>query len=102
MIVKDVEVIKGVKQKVNVIAENDMGLSRKKGTDKDIVQSVTIEENIIAPISKGQKLGEIIYTLDGSEVGRVNLIAEDEVSKITFFSIVTHVCENWFSMLRIE
>ena len=102
MIVKDVEVIKGVKQKVNVIAENDMGLSVKKGTDKDIVQSVTIEENIIAPISKGQKLGEIIYTLDGSEVGRVNLIAEDEVSKITFFSIVTHVCENWFSMLRIE
>ena len=102
MIVKDVEVIKGVKQKVNVIAENDMGLSVKKGTDKDIVQSVTIEENIIAPISKGQKLGEIIYTLDGSEVGRVNLIAEDEVSKRTFFSIVTHVCENWFSMLRIE
>ena len=78
-----------------------MGILIKKGEDKNIEQTINIEENLAAPIAEGQKLGEIIYTLDGKELGRTNIVAETGVEKKTFFSIASYVYQNWFSMLRI-
>ena len=92
---------KGVTSKINLSFENDVGVLLKKGEDKNIEQTVNIEENLSAPIVQGQKVGEVIYTLNGEEVGRTNVIAETGVEKKTFFSIASYVYRNWFSMLRI-
>ena len=100
-ILKEASVNKGVTSKINLSFENDLGVLLKKGEDKDIEQTVNIEENLSAPIAQGQKVGEVIYTLNGEEVGRTNVIAETEVEKKTFFSIASYVYRNWFSMLRI-
>ena len=100
-ILKEASVNKGVTSKINLSFENDVGVLLKKGEDKNIEQTVNIEENLSAPIAHGQKVGEVIYTLNGEEVGRTNVIAETGVEKKTFFSIASYVYRNWFSMLRI-
>ncbi len=100
-ILKEASVNKGVTSKINISFENDVGVLLKKGEDKNIEQTVNIEENLSAPIVQGQKVGEVIYTLNGEEVGRTNVIAETGVEKKTFFSIASYVYRNWFSMLRI-
>ena len=100
-ILKEASVNKGVTSKINISFENDVGVLLKKGEDKNVEQTVNIEENLSAPIAQGQKVGEVIYTLNGEEVGRTNVIAETGVDKKTFFSIVSYVYRNWFSMLRI-
>ena len=100
-ILKEASVNKGVTSKINISFENDVGVLLKKGEDKNIEQTVNIEENLSAPIAQGQKVGEVIYTLNGEEVGRTNVIAETGVEKKTFFSIASYVYRNWFSMLRI-
>ena len=100
-ILKETSVNKGVTSKINLSFENDVGVLLKKGEDKNIEQTVNIEENLSAPIVQGQKVGEVIYTLNGEEVGRTNVIAETGVEKKTFFSIASYVYRNWFSMLRI-
>ena len=100
-LLKEADVTKGVKSKINLVLENDVGILIKKGEDKNIEQTINIEENISAPIYEGQKMGEVIYTLNGEEVGRTNIIAESSIEKRTFFSISAFVYENWFSMLRI-
>ena len=100
-ILKEATVNKGVTSKINLSFENDVGILLKKGEDKDIEQTVNIEENLSAPIAQGQKVGEVVYTLNGEEVGRTNVIAETGVEKKTFFSIASYVYRNWFSMLRI-
>lgn len=100
-ILKEADVTKGVNSKVNLVLENNVGFLLKKGEDKNIEQTVSIEENIMAPINEGQKVGEIVYTLNGEELGRTNIVAEKTVEKKTFFSIATYVYQNWFSMFRI-
>ncbi len=99
-ILKEVEVNKGVTPKLNLVIENDVGILVKKGEDKNIEQIVNIDENISAPITHNQKLGEIIFTLNGQEIGKSNLIAEINIEKRTFFNIATNVYQNWFNMLR--
>ena len=99
-ILKEVEVNKGVTPKLNLVIENNVGILVKKGEDKNIEQIVNIDENISAPITHNQKLGEIIFTLNGQEIGKSNLIAEINIEKRTFFNIATHVYQSWFNMLR--
>lgn len=100
-VLKEADVTKGVTSKVNLVLESDVGLLLKKGEDKNIEQTINLEENISAPVAQGQKVGEIVYTLNGVEVGRTNIVAESSVEKKTFFSIASYVYRNWFTMLRI-
>lgn len=100
-ILKEASVTKGVNTSVNLVTESNVGVLLKKGEDKNIEQTVNIEENIVAPISAGQKVGEIIYTLNGKEVGKTNVVAETTVEKKTFFNITSYVYQNWFSMFRV-
>lgn len=99
-ILKEVEVNKGVTPKLNLVIENDEGILVKKGEDKNVEQIVNIDENISAPITQGQKLGEMIFTLNGQEIGRSNLIAEINIEKRTFFNIALNAYQSWFNMLR--
>ena len=100
-VLKEADVTKGITSKVNLVLESDVGLLLKKGEDKNIEQTINLEENISAPVAQGQKVGEIVYTLNGIEVGRTNIVAESSVEKKTFFSIASYVYRNWFTMLRI-
>ena len=47
-----------------------------------------------APVSKGQKIGEVIFTCEGEEVGRMDLVAKDEVPRGNIFRVI------WDSMAR--
>ena len=99
-VLKEAEVKKGVNNKVNLVLEKDVGFLLKKGEDKNIEQTVNIDENLVAPISEGQKVGEVVYTLNGKEMGRTNIVSEKNIEKKTFFSIASYVYQNWFSMFR--
>lgn len=99
-VLKEADVTKGVTSKVNLVVESDVGLLLKKGEDKNIEQTINLEENISAPVAQGQKVGEIVYTLNGVEVGRTNIVAESSVEKKTFFTLAAYVYRNWFTMLR--
>ena len=55
---------KGVNSTVDIVFENNAGILIKKGEDKNIEQTITIDENISAPIQKGQKLGTATYSIN--------------------------------------
>lgn len=100
-VLKETDVTKGVTSKVNLVVESDVGVLIKKGNDQNIEQTIQLEERFEAPIAEGQKVGEIVYTLNGDEIGRTNIVAETAIEKKTFFSIASYVYRNWFTMLRI-
>ena len=83
-----------------MILENDVGMLLKKGQDKEIQQTVNIEENISAPIYEGQKCGEVIFTLDGQEIGKTNVIANTTINKKTFSNLLSYTYQKWFCLLR--
>ena len=101
-IVKEADVTKGVLSKVNLILEEDVGVLVKKGEGGNIEQIINIDENLTAPISEGQKVGEVIYSLNGEEVGRTNIVTEKGIEKKTFFSIASYVYKTCFSLFRVS
>lgn len=57
-IIQTVSINKGVKNNVDVILEEDCGTLIEKGKESQISQSIEIDNNIVAPIKKGDILRE--------------------------------------------
>ena len=99
-IVTSTFVNKGISNSVNLILENDASILLKKGSDSTIEQNVTINDNISAPIKKGDCLGKVTYTLNNEQLLEVNLLAESDVEKNTVWNLTTSLYQRWFNMLR--
>ena len=99
-IVKSVNVTKGVECTLNAVFESNSGILIKKGQEKNVSQSVSIDENLSAPISKGQKIGEAIFSLDDKIVGTCNIVADRDILKDTFGNVLLNIYKKWFCLLR--
>lgn len=99
-LVKTINVDKGVKTNVNAILETSCGALVKKGQNKELVQNIILDETITAPITKGQKIGEITYSIEGETVGQSNIIAQEDIAKITLWNMTTYIYKNWYCLNR--
>ena len=72
----------------------------EKGKEKDVEQLISINENINAPIKKGDKLGEVSFSLDGEVISKTNLISQEDVEKINIVSMAKNIYSKWFNLLR--
>lgn len=99
-IVTNTNVNKGIDKNVNLILENDSNILFKKGSDSNIEQNISINENINAPINRGDILGKITYTLNNEQLLEVNLLAEKNIAKKTFWNLTTSLYIKWFNLLR--
>lgn len=99
-VVKEIPVNKGISSNVDAILENDAGTLIEKGKENDIEQNLMLEENISAPITSGQKLGEITFSLNGEILSSINIIAKNNVEKINLFSMAKKVYYSWIDLLR--
>ena len=94
------QVNKGVTQQISAILEEDAGTLVEKNKEKNITQNLTLEEKIDAPVKKGQKLGEITFTLEGKTLSTINIIAQEDVEKINLFNMTKQICYSWINLLR--
>ena len=99
-IIQSVAVNKGVKSNVNIALDDNAGTLIEKGKERQISQSVEINTKIEAPIKKGDVLGKVSFSLDGSELASVNLIATDDVDKINLFTMSKKIIYSWIDLLR--
>lgn len=97
---KSITVNKGIETTVNGILENDSGVLIQKGQAKNIQQVMELPEILQAPITQGQAIGIITYTLDGKEIGKVNIVAEKTIEKNSAFNMLESIYSKWFSLLR--
>ena len=67
----------------------------KKGSDAKIEYQASISENVKAPIKSGDTVGEVVYTLDGTEIGKTPIVAKESVNKANFFDIFLKII-GWF------
>ena len=49
---------------------------------------------------KVKNYGEIVYSVDGTVSSTVNLIAKNNVKKISFPNMLAHTLGKWFNLLR--
>lgn len=99
-VVKTVNVNKGVCSTVDAVLSDNAGTLIEKGNDKNIEQNLTLEDNISAPISSGQKLGEISFILDAKTLSTVDIVAKNDVEKMNLFTMSKKVIYSWIDLLR--
>ena len=99
-VIKEVQVNKGTSKAINAVLESDAKILTKKSNNNEISQEIILDDVINAPIIQGQKLGEIKYSINGSVVMTVNLIADTNVPKLSFLSIAQSVISKWFNLFR--
>ena len=97
---KNVTVQKGTEDNLNILFDEDAGVIIKKGENKNIEQSISVPDTLIAPITKGQKVGEVSYCLDGERITTINIIAEKEIKKISLINFSSKLYKSWFCLLR--
>ena len=98
-ILKSISVQKGVKDSIDLAYETSVGALVKKGESKNVEQTINIPEIISAPINKGDVIGNIVYTIDGNEVAKVNIIANESVEKNNIINMINYLFKKW-SFLR--
>ncbi len=79
-----VRVLRGVQNEVAVSSESLQPLLVKKGEEKKIVCTVELAEDVEAPVSRGQIVGEIYLTKDGERLATYPIVADGEVKRLNF------------------
>ncbi len=72
----------------------------KKGGDKSVEVRRELEESIAAPIAQGDKVGNVIFTLDGEELGRVDITASESVERISFGTLFSKMLSVFFGCAK--
>lgn len=98
--VKAINVDKGSRSTVDAVLANNAGTLIEKGKDKNIEQTLELSDNVLAPITTGQKLGEISFSLDGKLLSTVDIVAKNDVEKLNLFTMSKKVIYSWIDLLR--
>ena len=86
-VIKSIEVEKATKETktLNLVISDDIKTMNNIAIKaEEIEPEINLNENIVAPILKGQELGNVKYTVDGLEYN-AKLLAENEVIKKTYY-----------------
>lgn len=86
-VMKDISIPKSDETKVAAIAENDIGLTVKKGSKSSVKKSISIDKNITPPVKKGDKVGCVKVYENGKNVAEYDLAADRNVKKAGFSTI---------------
>jgi D-alanyl-D-alanine carboxypeptidase (penicillin-binding protein 5/6) len=77
----EVKVKGGEVASVPVQAARGLTVTVPKEKSNQLNRSVELSDDLTAPVAAGRKLGEVIFTLAGEEIGRVPLVAAADVAR---------------------
>ena len=75
------EVAGGLYPSVEAVAEKSLEIKIDPDNIPKLERKVTAFDPPQAPMKKGQKLGEVVYSLNGQDIGRVDLVAGTDVPR---------------------
>lgn len=76
------EIEKGVKKTVKISADGAVDILLAKKDSKDIKKTTVWNENITAPVKKGDVLGYVTVCQGESEIGKIEIKATEDVEKL--------------------
>ena len=83
------------------VSEEVSGLLPADADINNVQKTITLKENILAPIAVGDVLGEVAYTYEGYELGRAALVSNVEVKRDFFIFIMNRIF-GFFNLLWVK
>jgi len=91
----EIKIFKGKTESAPVIIKEQTNVLVPKGKHIEIESQVIIDGSLDAPVDTGQRAGEVIYTHEGQEVGRSELIVAQDVEKASPQDIMDRMFRRW-------
>ena len=92
----EVKVKKGVKETVSAITGSEFKMLTDKQNGADAEYNVILDEEIKAPVKKGQQIGKIEIVSGGKSIGEVKIIAAEDVIRIGTADVLLFLIKQWF------
>lgn len=74
------------------------GATVPKGAASRVCTELVLPEVLTAPVRAGDTVGYVVYRLEGEEIGRVEILAKDSVSKIGFATLFCRMLADFLLM----
>lgn len=84
--VSEISIKKGVQKSVIIKVEQDFGSLLKKSNAASITQQTKLNQNLTAPIQKGDVVGAVEFYLNDEVIGSVDVVAAEKVDKMSFWT----------------
>lgn len=91
----DVLVENGKQKSLSVVAEKPFYIFSKKDEKRALEFNFTPCEKVKAPVNKGEIVGKIAIFENGIEIGEINVLANENIEKRTYFDVIDEVIGNW-------
>ncbi len=91
---KSVAVSKGKQDAVRGVAESDVSVFGKKGLLQNVEKEAELYD-LSAPISKGDRIGELRVKLNGEIVGSTYILSDADVTTKNYRDFVNDIVEKW-------
>lgn len=83
-----VPIKKGVEETVGAAAAYTYSRLARKGSEENTESEIILDENLCAPIAKGDKLGVIRFTSGGETLAEVDIISTSDAAKKSVAAII--------------
>ncbi len=90
-----VMVYKGMCDYIDAVIEQDKTFLIQKDNQESLEHEIQLISSINAPFQSGTKVGEIIYKIGDTEVGRSNLITASGADKINMETMLLRLFHKW-------
>ena len=92
----EIPITKGMADTVDAVVKEEISFLLKKDSGKEWETKVETLPTVDAPVKKGEKVGEVVYTISGKEVGRADLITAEDVEKADLGTMLERMLKIWF------
>lgn len=94
-LVGNVAVYKGTKDSVEAVVKEEISMLGKKGAEAQMETKTELLPSIKAPFEADTKVGELIYFIDGKEVGRCDLVTAEAMGKTNIKQMLHRLFQKW-------
>ena len=91
-----IPVKKGMQDEVDLVVGEEISFLLQKDGAKEWETKVETLPFLDAPVKAGEKVGEVIYLIDGQEVGRAALLTAEEIKKADIGTMLERLLKQWF------
>ncbi|NLP49229.1 D-alanyl-D-alanine carboxypeptidase family protein [Bacillus sp. RO1] len=83
-----VEISKGSEKEVDAVTSEPISVLTKKGENTDdVVKEITLDENVKAPVKKGDKVGKIVLKKGGKVLSESDLVAAKDSNEASWWQL---------------
>ena len=93
----DIKILGGTKDKTYTYHPQST-LLVGKGEDKNIEKKVMLPDSVNAPIKAGQKVGEIVYLLNGNEIGKCDITVGESIERMSYWQILENLIKKYIML----